>query len=83
MYSHKIYIVTSARNIIDIQVENVYDGEVFTIDTIISGLKRKFKNVNHQISIVGDNAYIDIISNDNNLIETYSVISKQVMLKKD
>lgn len=83
MYSHKIYIVTSARNILDVKVDNTYDGDVFTIDNIIAGFKKKFRNAKHQISVVGDNAYIDIIDNNDELIKTYSIISKQVLLKKD
>lgn len=83
MYSHKIYIVTSARNILGVKVEDTFDGNLFTIDSIVAGYKKKFKDVNHQISIVGDNAYIDIIDDNDELIKTYSIISKNVMLKKD
>lgn len=83
MYSYKIYVIASSVNMRDVQIENVYDGSVFTIDTIVAGFKNKLKALKHQISIVGDNAYIDIIDQNNELVKTYSIISKQVMLKKD
>ena len=83
MYTHKIYVVASTVNMRDVQIENVYDGTVFTMDTIIAGFKNKLKALNHQISIVGNNAYIDIIDQNNELVKTYSIISKQVLLKKD
>jgi len=83
MFSHKIYIVASTKNVRDVNIVNVYDGNIFTLDTIISGFKDKLKGIKYQISIVGDNAYIDIIDQNNELVKTYSIISKQVLLKKD
>lgn len=83
MFSHKIYIVASTKNVRDVHIVNVYDGNMFTLDTIIAGFKDKLKGVKHQISIVGNNAYIDIIDQNNELVKTYSIISKQVLLKKD
>lgn len=83
MYSQKIYIVASTKNVRDVQVENVYDGDVFNIDSLVAGFKDKLKGVNHQVSIIGDNAYIDIVDVNNELVKTYSIISKQVLLKKD
>lgn len=83
MFSHKIYIVASTKNVLNVHIVDVYDGDIFTLDTIISGFKNKLKALKHQISIVGDNAYIDVIDQNNELVKTYSIISKQVLLKKD
>ena len=83
MFSHKIYIVASTKNVLNVHIVDVYDGDIFTLDTIISGFKDKLKGIKHQISIVGDNAYIDVIDQNNELVKTYSIISKQVLLKKD
>ena len=80
MHSHKIYVVCSSNNMRDIQVENVYDGNVFTIDGIVAGMKNKLKNLNFQVSILGDNAFIDLIDSNDELVKTYSIISKSVML---
>ena len=82
MHSRKIYVVCSSNNMRDIQVENVYDGKVFTIDGIVAGMKDKLKDFNFQISILGDNAFIDLIDSQNELVKTYSIISKSVMLTK-
>lgn len=83
MHSHKIYVVCSSNNMRDIQVENVYDGKVFTIDSIVAGMKNKLKNLNFQVSILGDNAFIDLIDSNDELVKTYSIISKNVMLTKE
>ena len=66
----------------DVHVENVYDGNVFTIDSIVDGMKTKLKGLNFQVSILGDNAFIDLIDNNNELVKTYSIISKVAMLTK-
>ena len=83
MRSHKIYVVCSSNNMRDIQVENVYDGNVFTIDGIVAGMKNKLKALNFQVSILGDNAFIDLIDSNDELVKTYSIISKNVMLTKE
>ena len=83
MHSRKIYVVCSSNNMRDIQVENVYDGNVFTIDGIVAGMKNKLKNLNLQVSILGDNAFIDLIDSNDELVKTYSIISKNVMLSKE
>lgn len=83
MHSHRIYVVCSSNNMRDIQVENVYDGNVFTIDGIVAGMKSKLKNLNFQVSILGDNAFIDLIDSNDELVKTYSIISKNVMLTKE
>ena len=67
----------------DIHVENVYDGKVFTIDSIVAGMKNKLKGLNFQVSILGDNAFIDLIDSSNELVKTYSIISKNAMLTKE
>lgn len=67
----------------DIHVENVYDGQVFTIDSIVAGMKNKLKGLNFQVSILGDNAFIDLIDSNDELVKTYSIISKSVMLTKE
>ena len=83
MHSHKIYVVCSSSNMRDIHVENVYDGKVFTIDSIVAGMKNKLKGLNFQVSILGDNAFIDLIDSNNELVKTYSIISKDAMLTKE
>lgn len=83
MHSHKIYVLCSSSNMRDIHVENVYDGNVFTIDSIVSGMKNKLKGLNFQVSILGDNAFIDLIDSNNELVKTYSIISKDAMLTKE
>ena len=83
MHSHKIYVVCSSNNMRDIQVENVYDGNVFTIDGIVAGMKNKLKGLNFQVSILGDNAFIDLIDSNDELVKTYSIISKNAMLSKE
>lgn len=80
MHTHKIYVVCSSNNMRDIQVENVYDGNVFTIDSIVAGMKSKLKGLNFQVSILGDNAFIDLIDSNDELVKTYSIISKNAML---
>ena len=82
MFSHKIYVVCSSSNMRDIHVENVYDGKVFTIDSIVAGMKNKLKGLKFQVSILGDNAFIDLIDSNDELVKTYSIISKSVMLAK-
>lgn len=83
MHSHKIYVVCSSSNMRDIHVENIYDGKVFTIDSIVVGMKSKLKGLNFQVSILGDNAFIDLIDSNNELVKTYSIISKVAMLTKE
>lgn len=83
MHNHKIYVVCSSSNMRDIHVENVYDGKVFTIDSIVAGMKNKLKGLNFQVSILGDNAFIDLIDSNDELVKTYSIISKSVMLTKE
>lgn len=82
MYSHKIYIVAVTENIRDVKVKNVYDGDVFTLNSIVAGLKDQLKGLNYHVAINGENAYIDLIDQHDELVETYSIIAKNLMLKK-
>lgn len=81
MHSNKIYIVASTKNLRDVYVESVYDGNIFTLDTIVYGMKKKLQGKNIQVSVLNDNAFIDIVDENNELIKTISIISKVLLLK--
>lgn len=81
MKSNKIYIVASTKNLRDVYVESVYDGNIFTLDTIVYGMKKKLQGKNIQVSVLNDNAFIDVVDENNELIKTYSIISKLVLLE--
>lgn len=82
MFSKKMYVVATTTNLRDVKVENIYDGDVFTLDTILAGLKKKLKGLNIQVSVLGDNAFIDVIDEDNELEQSYSIISKSAFISK-
>lgn len=82
MFSKKMYVVATTTNLRDVKVENIYDGDVFTLDTILTGLKKKLKGMNIQVSVLGDNAFIDVIDNNNELEQSYSIISKSTFISK-
>lgn len=82
MFNKKFYIVATTNNLRDVKVEKVYDGDVFTLDTIVSGLKKNLQGLNIQVSKLGDNAFIDVVDDDNLLDQTYSIIAKEVFVKK-
>lgn len=82
MFSHKLYIVASTKNLRDVNIEETYDGELFTLDTVVQGYEKKLKGKNYQVSRIGDNAYIDVLDADDELIKTYSIITKLAMLSK-
>lgn len=82
MFSKKMYVVATTTNLRDVKVENIYDGDVFTLDTILTGLKKKLKGMNIQVSVLGDNAFIDVIDENNELEQTYSIISKSTFISK-
>lgn len=82
MFSEKMYIVATSTNLRDVKIENIYDGGVFTLDTILAGLKKKLNGLNIQVSILGDNAFIDVIDEDNELEQSYSIISKSAFISK-
>lgn len=77
-----MYVVATTTNLRDVKVENIYDGDVFTLDTILTGLKKKLKGMNIQVSVLGDNAFIDVIDENNELEQTYSIISKSTFISK-
>ena len=77
MFSKKMYVVATTNNLRDVKVENIYDGDVFTLDTILAGLKKKLKGLNIQVSVL-----IDVIDENNELEQTYSIISKSTFISK-
>ena len=77
-----MYVVATTTNLRDVKVENIYDGDVFTLDSILTGLKKKLKGMNTQVSVLGDNAFIDVIDEDNELEQSYSIISKSTFISK-
>lgn len=83
MHNRKIYVVASTENLRDVHIEEVYDGTLFTLNSIVDGYKNKLKGLNYQVSILGDNAFIDLIDSHNELVKTYSIISKVAMLTKE
>ena len=81
MHSNKIYIVASTKNLRDVYVESVYDGSIFTLDNIVYGMKKKLQGKKFQVSVLNDNAFIDVVDDNNELIKTYSILSKLVLLE--
>lgn len=81
MHSQKIYVVASTKNIRDVHIETVFDADVFTVHSIVAGLKDQLRELNYRVSYYGENAYIDIIDSNNELVNTYSIIRTTVMLK--
>lgn len=77
-----MYVIATTTNLRDVEVENIYDGDVFTLDTILTGLKKKLKGMNIQVSVLGDNAFIDVIDENNELEQSYSIISKSTFINK-
>lgn len=77
-----MYVVATTTNLRDVKVENIYDGDVFTLDAILTGLKKKLKGMNIQVSVLGDNAFIDVIDENNELEQSYSIISKSTFIHK-
>ena len=82
MFSKKMYVVVTTTNLRGVKVENIYDGDVFTLDTILTGLKKKLKGLNIQVSVIGDNACIDVTDENNELEQSYSIISKSAFISK-
>ena len=82
MFSKKMYVVATTNNLRDVKIESIYDGDVFPLDTILAGLKKKLKGMNIQVSVLGDNAFIDVIDEDNELEQSYSIISKSTFISK-
>ena len=82
MFTKKFYIVATNTNLRDVKVDKVYDADVFTLNTILAGLRKQLKGSNIQVSILGDNAFVDVIDENNELEQTYSIISKEAFIKK-
>lgn len=82
MFSKNMYVVATTINLRDVKVENIYDGDVFSLDTILAGLKKKLKGREIQVSVLGDNAFIDVIDENNELEQTYSIINKSIFISK-
>lgn len=82
MFNKKFYVVACTENVRDVEIKGIYDGEIYTLASIVQGLEKKLKGLNMQICYLGDSAYIDIINNDNVLEKTYSVISKTGFVSK-
>lgn len=78
MSMHKIYVVASTENVKDVEIENVYDGDWFNLDTIVAGLNDKLRGHNYQVTYLDDNAYIDLIDDNDELVRTYTIVSKHV-----
>ena len=83
MHSHKFYVVAVTEKLRDVSIVGMYDSDVYTVDSIVAGLKDKLKGQRYQVSMYGDNAYIDVVDSNNELVQTYSVISKVAMLVND
>lgn len=83
MHSQKIYVVASTKNIRDVHIETVFDADVFTVNSIVAGLKDQLREFNYHVSYYGENAYIDIIDSNKELVNTYSIIRTTVMLKNN
>ena len=77
-----MYVVATTTNLRDVKIENIYDGDVFTLDTILTGLKKKLKGLNIQVSVLGDNAFIDVTDENSELEQSYSIISKSAFISK-
>ena len=82
MKSKKLYVVATNNRLNDVNVEGVYDGDVYTLDNIIAGLKKKLKGQKLQVSKVISDAYIDVIDEHDELARTYSIIKQKTFITK-
>lgn len=82
MKSKHMYVVATTNRLNDVNVEGVYDGDVYTLDNIIAGLKKKLKGQNLQVSKVISDAYIDVIGEHGDLARTYSIIHQKTFITK-
>lgn len=82
MFSKKLYIVATTTNVRDVKVEHVYDGDVFTLNTILVGLKKSLQDKTIQCVLLEDNAFIDVLGEDGELKQTYSIVGKQSFVSK-
>lgn len=82
MKSKNLFVVATNNRLNDVNVAGVYDGDVYTLDDIIAGLKKKLKGQKLQISKVIRDAYIDVIDEHNELVRTYSIIKQKTFITK-
>lgn len=82
MKSKSFYVVATTNRLNDVNIEGLYDGDVYTIDNIIEGLKKKLKNETIQVSKVIGDAYIDVIDKHDELVRTYSILKHKTFITK-
>lgn len=82
MFSKKLYIVATTTNVRDVKIEHVYDGDVFTLNTILEGLKKSLQDKTIQCAVFEDSAFIDVLGEDGELKQTYSIVGKQSFVSK-
>ena len=82
MKSKHLYVVATNNRLNDVNVEGVYDCDVYTLDDIIADLKKKLKGQKLQISKVIRDAYIDVIDEHDELARTYSIIKQKTFITK-
>lgn len=82
MKSKNLYVVATNNRLNDVNVEGVYDGDVYSLDDIVAGLKKKLKGQKLQISKVIRDAYIDVIDEHDELVRTYSIIKQKTFITK-
>lgn len=82
MKSKNLFVVATNNRLNDVNVEGIYDGDVYTLDDIIAGLKKKLKGQKLQISKVIRDAYIDVIDEHDELVRTYSIIKQKTFITK-
>ena len=83
MFTKELYIVcVNYPDMRDVEIERFYEGDFYTIDMLIEGYKKQLKGLNIQVSKSKDNAFIDVINQDNMLVRTYSIIKKSGLVTK-
>lgn len=84
MFSKKFYIVATTTRVRDVNIEHVYDGDVFTLNTILSGVKKSLQEQTIQCTVFKDedSAFIDVLGEDGELKQTYSIVGKQAFVSK-
>ena len=83
MFSKDLFIVcVSHHDLRDVKIDRYYDGDVYTLDTLIAGYRKQLQGLNIQVSKFKDEAFIDVINEDNMLESTYSIIKKSGFVTK-
>lgn len=82
MFSKKMYVVATTSCLGDVNVVNIYDGDVFSLSSLVEGLKKQLRGKKTQVSVLEDWAFIDILDDHDELQQTYSIISKITYIKK-